>query len=81
MDTIEAKKKRKREQDRESQRRCRAKKKKLKEELKKIKEDLLIKNYKNRQAVRKHRSAIKHAGTRGKYKPRKTQYDTRIYMG
>ena len=77
MDTIEAKKKRKREQDRESQRRCRAKKKKLKEELKKIKEDLLIKNYKNREAVRKHRSAIKHAGTRGKYKPRKTQYDTR----
>ena len=27
--------------------------------------------------MRKHRSAIKHAGTRGKYKPRKTQYDTR----
>ena len=77
MDTIETKKKRKLEQDRVRQRKCRAKKRKLQEELKKLKEDLLIKNYKNRQAVRKHRSAIKHAGTRGKYKPRKTQYDTR----
>ena len=48
MDTIEAKKKRKREQDRARQSKCRAKKKKLKEELKKLKEDLLMKNYKNR---------------------------------
>ena len=63
MDTTEAKKKRKRERDRDRQRKCRAKKRK-------IKEDLLIKNYKNRAAVRKHRSGIKHAGTKGKYKPR-----------
>ena len=75
MDTTEDKKKRKREKDRVYQRKCRAKKKRLKEDLKKLKVDLLLKNYKNRAAVRKHRSGIKHAGTRGKYKPRKTQYD------
>ena len=71
MDTSAERKKRKRENNRDVAdrvRKCRAKKKKLKE-------DLLIKNYKNREAVRKHRSGIKHAGTRGKYKPRKTQYD------
>ncbi len=71
MDTSAERKKRKRENTRDVAdrvRKCRAKKKKLKE-------DLLIKNYKNREAVRKHRSGIKHAGTRGKYKPRKTQYD------
>ena len=69
MDTSAERKKRKRENNSKDRvRKCRAKKKKLKE-------DLLIKNYKNREAVRKHRSGIKHAGTRGKYKPRKTQYD------
>ena len=74
MDTIEAKKKRKREQDRARQSKCRAKKKKLKEELKKLKEDLLMKNYKNREAVRKHRERKRKGNTvRGKYK-RKIQY-------
>lgn len=68
MDTTETKKKRKREKDRARQRKCRAKKRKMKEDLQKLKKDLLIKNYKNRVAVRKHRSGIKHAGTRGKYK-------------
>ena len=60
MDTIEEKKRKKREKARDRQRKCRAKKKKLKE-------DLLIKNYKNREAVRKHHSGIKHAGRRGSY--------------
>ena len=49
MDTSTERKKRKRENNSKDRvRKCRAKKKKLKE-------DLLIKNYKNREAVRKHR--------------------------
>ena len=76
MDTIEEKKRKKREKARDRQRKCRAKKKKLKE-------DLLIKNYKNREAVKKHHSGIKHAGRRGSYDKgwRRDQRGLRRWVG
>ena len=48
-------------------------------EAQKIKSALLLKNYKNREAIRKHYSSINHAKKRGKYKPRKPKYKKIMY--